>query len=49
MTFDEIFDKIYNTEATTLKEKDMFVEGFFLGDGTSGVYNYSSGVLLDIE
>ena len=44
VTFDEIIDKIYNTEATILKEKEMFLKGFFLGDGTSGVYNYSSGL-----
>ena len=44
VTFDEIIDKIYNTEAMSLKEKEMFVKGFFLGDGSSGVYNCSSGV-----
>ena len=44
VTFDEIIDKIYNIEATTLKGKEMFVKGFFLGDGMSGVYNYSSGL-----
>ena len=35
---------IHNIEATTLKEKEMFVKGFFLGDGTSGVYKYNSGL-----
>ena len=44
ITFDEIIDKIYNTEALTLKEKEMFVKGFFLGDGSSGIYRYKSGV-----
>ena len=30
ITFDEIIDKIYNIEPETLKEKEMFVKGFFL-------------------
>ncbi len=38
ITFKEIIDKIYNTEPTTLREKEMFVMGFFLGDGSSGIY-----------
>ena len=44
ITFDEIINKIYNIEPTTLKEKEMFVKGFFLGDGSSGIYFYKSGV-----
>ena len=43
ITFDEIFDKIYNIEPQTLREKEMFVKRFFLGDGGSGIYNYKSG------
>ena len=43
ITFDEIIDKIYNIEPETLIEKEMFVKGFFLGDGSSGIYNYKSG------
>ena len=41
--FDEIIDKIFNIEPQTLREKEMFVKGFFLGDGSSGIYNYKSG------
>ena len=44
ITFDEIIDKIYNTEPQTLKEKEMFVKGFFLGEGCSGIYKYKSGI-----
>ena len=44
ITFDEIIDKIYEIEAVTLKEKEMFVKGFFLGDGSSGIYKYKSGI-----
>ena len=43
ITFDEIINKIYNIEPETLREKEMFVKGFFLGDGSSGIYNYKSG------
>ena len=43
-TFDKITDKIYNIEIKTLKEKEMFDKGFFLGDGFSGNYRYKSGV-----
>ena len=39
ITFDEIIDKIYNIEPETLKEKEMFIKGFFMGVGTSGIYN----------
>ena len=42
ITFDEIIDKIYNIEPKTLKEKEMYVKGFFLGDGTSGIYTYNN-------
>ena len=42
-TFDENIDKIYNTEPETLREKEMFVKSFFLGDGSSGIYNFESG------
>ena len=38
ITFDEIIDKIYNIEPESLRQKQMFVEGFFLGDGSSGIY-----------
>ena len=44
ITFDEIIDKIYNLEAETLKQKEMFVKGFSLGDGSSGIYKYKSTV-----
>ena len=40
ITFDEIISKIYNIESETLREKEMFVKGFFLGDGSSGIYRY---------
>ena len=43
ITFDEIISKIYNIEPDTLKEKEMFVKGFFMGDGISGIYKYKSG------
>ena len=43
ITFDEIINKIYNIEPETLREKEMFVKGFFLGDGSSRIYNYKSG------
>ena len=43
ITFDEIINKIYNIESETLIEKEMFVKGFFLGDGSSGKYKYKSG------
>ena len=39
ITFNEIINKIYNIEPETLREKEMFVRGFFLGDGSSGIYN----------
>ena len=42
ITFDEIIDKIYNVEPETLREKEMFVKGFFFGDGSSGIYNYNN-------
>ena len=44
ITFDEIIDKIYNTEPQFLKEKEMFIKGFVLGDGSSGIYKYKSGI-----
>ena len=44
ITFDEIIDKIYKIEAVTLREKETFVKGFFLGDGSSGIYKYKSGI-----
>ena len=37
-------NKIYNIEPTTIKEKEMFVKGFFLGDGSSGIYKYKSKI-----
>ena len=40
ITYDEIINKIYNIEPETLIEKEMFVKGFFLGDGSSGIYRY---------
>ena len=43
ITFDEIIDKIYNIEPETLTEKEMFVKGFFLGDGSCGIYKYKPG------
>ena len=43
ITFDEIISKIFNIEPETLKEKEMFLKGFFLGDVSSGIYNYKSG------
>ena len=44
ITLDELIDKIYNIETETLEEKRRFVEGFFLGDGSSGIYRYPSGI-----
>ena len=44
ITFEEIINKIYNIEPQTLSDKEMFVKGFFLGDGSSGIYNYKSGI-----
>ena len=43
VTFDEIISKIYKIEPETLQEKEMFVKGFFLGDGSSGIYIYKAG------
>ena len=43
ITFDEIINKIYNIEPETLIEKKMFLKGFFLGDGSSGIYKYKFG------
>ena len=43
ITFDEIIDKINNIEPKALKEKEKFMKGFFLGDGSSGIYKYKSG------
>ena len=42
ITYDEIINKIYNIEPATLKEKEMFVKGFFLGDGSLGIYKYNT-------
>ena len=42
ITYDEIINKIYNIEPETLREKEMFVKGFFLGDGSSGIYRYNT-------
>ena len=41
VTFDEIINKIYNIEPETLREKGMFVKGFFLGDDSFGIYRYN--------
>ena len=43
ITFNEIINISYNIQPETLREKEMFVKGFFLGDGSSGIYNYKSG------
>ena len=43
ITFDEINNKFYNIEPKTLKEKEMFIKGFFLGGGSSGLYKCTSG------
>ena len=43
ITFDDIIDKIYNIEPQRLREKEMFVRGFFMGDGSSGICKYKSG------
>ena len=43
ITLEEIIDKIYDIEPETLREKERFVKGFFLGDDSSGNYNYKSG------
>ena len=40
LSFDEIIDFIYNKEPNTLEEKEYFIKGFFMGDGSSGIYNY---------
>ena len=42
ISFDELIDKTNNVEPETLKEKEMFVKGFFLGDGCSGNYRYQN-------
>ena len=44
ITFDEIIGKIYNTEPQTLREKEIFVKGFFMGDGSSGIHKYKCGI-----
>ena len=36
--FDEIFNKIYDIEPETLREKELFIKGLFLGDGSFGIY-----------
>ena len=41
-TFVETIDKIYNVDPQTLEEKRIIIEGFFLGDGTSGIDKYES-------
>ena len=43
ITFDELIKNIYNIEPKTLKEKELFIKGFFLGDGSSGIYKHKSG------
>ena len=40
-TFEELIKKIYNIEPETSREEEMFVKGFFLGDGSSGIYRYN--------
>ena len=40
ITFDEFINKISNIEPETSREKEMFVKGFFLGDGCSEIYWY---------
>ena len=42
--YDEIIDKIYNIEPEGLREKESFVKGFFLGDGSSEIFNYNSKI-----
>ena len=37
ITFDEIINKIYSIEPEALREKEMFVKGFFVGDGGSEI------------
>ena len=44
-TFDDIIDKICNNEPETLREKQMFLKLFFLGDESSGICNYNSKVI----
>ena len=43
-TFDEINLKIYNIEPRTLRERETFIKGCILADGSSGVCNYKKGV-----
>ena len=43
-TFDEVIDKTYNNEPETLREKQMLVKRFFLGDESSRICNYNSKV-----
>jgi hypothetical protein len=40
LTFDEILDCIYNKEPQSLEEKEYFIKGFFMGDGSSGIYHF---------
>ena len=44
ITFVEIIDKIYNMEPQTLREKEICIKKFFLGDGSLGIYRYKSGI-----
>ena len=37
-------NEILNTFPETIDDKRAFIEGFFLGDGSSGFYNYTSGI-----
>jgi hypothetical protein len=43
LTFDDILYNIYENEPQTLEEKEYFLKGFFMGDGTSGIYHYIKG------
>ena len=42
--FEKIIYKTFNIEPETLREKKRFVKGFFLGDGSSGIFKYKSGI-----
>ena len=44
IAFEKIIVKNYNIEPETLREKEMFVRSFFIGDGSFGIFKYKSGV-----
>ena len=43
-TLNNILDSIYKNDAETELEKKAFIDGFFHGDGSAGIYKYKSGI-----